>query len=87
MPHSINAGDTKTIFTERSTKRANKSTPINTLALEPALESENENEPEAGEIDDSMLDLNPDEQLTIQTVSGYTSSSGIAAPIGLSPQQ
>ena len=52
----------RSVFTERSAKHANKSVPADTPALVgPAPDTEED--PGAGEIDDSILDLNQDDQL------------------------
>ena len=68
----------RSVYAERSAKRANKSVPADTPApVGLALDSE-----EAGEIDDSILDLNKDEKTA---GTGYTNASGISAPAGLSP--
>ena len=68
----------RSVYAERSAKRANKSVPADT----PAPDSQEG--PEAGEIDDSILDLNQDEQ---PAGTGYTTAIGISAPAGLSPLQ
>ena len=73
----------RSVFAERSAKHANKSLPADTLTpVGPAPDSEEETE--AGETDDSILDLNQDEQLT---GTGYTTTNDISAPGGLSPLQ
>ena len=73
----------RTVFAERSAKRANKSVPADTPApVGPAPDSEED--PEASEIDDSILDLNQDEQLA---GTGYITAAGISAPFSLSPLQ
>ena len=64
----------RTVFQERSAKRASKNIPADP---EP-----DEEDPEAGEIDDSILDLNPEDSGT-----GYVSPTGVSAPAGLSPLQ
>ena len=64
----------RTVFQERSAKRASKNVPA-----DPEPDDE---DPEAGEIDDSILDLNPEDSGT-----GYVSPTGVSAPAGLSPLQ
>ena len=73
----------RSIYAERSAKCANKSLTADTpVAVRPAPDSEEK--PEAGEIDDSILDLNQDEQ---PARTGYSTVTGISAPAGLSPLQ
>ena len=67
----------RTVFHERSAKRASKNLPA-----DPEPEDD---DPEAGEIDDSILDLNTEDSGTGTT--GYVSPTGVSAPAGLSPLQ
>ena len=67
----------RTVFHERSAKRASKNLPA-----DPEPEDE---DPEAREIDDSILDLNTEDSGTGTT--GYVSPTGVSAPAGLSPLQ
>ena len=60
----------RTVFQERSAKKT-----------QPELDSEGE--PETGEIDDSILDLNTEEHTTPAGTTGYTSPTGVSAPTGL----
>ena len=72
----------RTVFQERSAKRAAKSQPA-----KPDPDN-SEEESETGEIDDFILDLNTDEtQHTSAGETGYTSPTGVSAPAGLSPLQ
>ena len=72
----------RTVFQERSAKRAAKNLPA-----DPDPDNSID-EPETGEIDDSILDLNTDEvQHTLAGAAGYTSPTGVSAPTGLSPLQ
>ena len=64
----------RTVFQERSAKRASKNVPADP---EP-----DDGDPEAGEIDNSILDLNPEDSGT-----GYVSPTRVSAPAGLSPLQ
>ena len=59
----------RTVFQERSVKRASKNIPADS-------ESDSEGESESGEIDDSILDLNTEDQPTGTT--GYTSTTGLS---------
>ena len=70
----------RTVFQEKSAKRASKN-----VSAEP--EPDSEGELEAGEIDDSILDLNTEDQLTGTGTTGYTSPTGVSALTGLSPLQ
>ena len=73
----------RSIYAERSAKCANKSVTADTpVPVRPAPDSEEE--PEASEIDDSILDLNQDEQ---PARTGYSTVTGISASAGLSPLQ
>ena len=67
----------QTVFQERSAKHASKSVPADP-------EPDNE-DLEAGEIDDSILDLNPEDSGA--GPPGYVSPTGGSAPAGLSPLQ
>ena len=64
----------RTVFQERSAKHASKNVPA---GPEP-----DDDYPEAGEIDDSILDLNSEDSST-----EYVSPTGVSAPAGLSPLQ
>ena len=68
----------RTVFQERSAKHASENIPADP-------EQDNKEEPESGETDDSILDLNTDDQPNDTT--GYTSPTGVSAPAGLSPLQ
>ena len=68
----------RTVFQERSAKHASKNIPA-----DPELDSEGEQE--SGEINDSIFDLNTEDQPTGTT--GYTFPTGVSAPAGLCPLQ
>ena len=70
----------KSYFAERRAKRKKSLS----LLIHRYRHQRSEEDPEAGEIDDSILDLDQDEQ---QIKTGYTTATNITAPAGLSQLQ